>query len=105
VCDEGEVYGSGHVLLSRSSDTLKEYSRVHTTTTSEACTVLLESPTIRPFPLLVVDSTVIALDRQCLGLRRRPPGAARGCVDWRLEEPAGPGGSGGSHWVQVVSEV
>lgn len=33
-----EVYGPGQVLLSRSSDTLKEYSRVHTTTTSEVCT-------------------------------------------------------------------
>lgn len=40
------------------------------------------------------DSTLIALDRQCLGLRRRSPGPARGCVDWCLGQPTGPGGSG-----------
>ena len=48
---------------------------------------------------------MIALDQQCLGLRRRSPGPARGCVDWRLGEPTGPGGSGGSHWVQLVQVV
>lgn len=97
------VYG---IRASTPQPLLRYPKRVLTSTYNDYCTPLVDSLS-GPFPLLVMpmDSTVIALDRQCLGLRRRSQGPARGYVDWRLGEPAGPGGSGGSHWVQLVQVV
>jgi hypothetical protein len=56
--------------------------------TRKATSDRVPSPSLTPL--------LIALDWPSLGLRRRCPGPARGCVDWRFGEPASPGGSGDS---------
>lgn len=72
VCDEGEVYGSGQSTTQPLLRYPKEYSRVHTVLQRHVLHSFSLLTTVSPrFPPFVMDSTVIVLDRQCLGLRRR----------------------------------